>query len=115
MFWSASQSPGYWNSAASLWPELSLLLKLCLQHGMTANVQPANAPKHHRYDRLAADYRLWSLVAYTASLLLTKSLLVVYASLETSYREQWVYLGFASQLTAIKAKQQPGAATQIAD
>ena len=28
MFWSASQSPGYWNSAASLWPELSLLLKL---------------------------------------------------------------------------------------
>ncbi len=88
MFWSASQSPGYWNSAASLWPELSLLLKLCLQHGMTANVQPANAPKHHRYDRLAADYRLWSLVAYTASLLLTKSLLVVYASLETSYREQ---------------------------
>ena len=56
--------------------------------GVTAHVQPANAQEDHRDDRLAADYKLWSLVAYTAGLLLTKSLLVVDASLETSYREQ---------------------------
>ena len=57
-------------------------------HGMTANMQPANARKDQQDDRLAAGYNLWSLVAYTAGLLLTKSLLVVDASLETSYREQ---------------------------
>ncbi len=57
-------------------------------HGMTANVQPANVPKDLQDDRLAADYKLGTLVAYTAGLLLTKSLLVVDASLEASYREQ---------------------------
>ena len=55
---------------------------------MTANMQQANAPKGHQDDGLAADYKSWSLMAYTAGLLLTKSLLVVDASLETSYREQ---------------------------
>ncbi len=56
--------------------------------GMTAHVQPANAQEDHRDDRLAAEYEVWSLVAYTAGLWLTKSLLVVDTSLETSYREQ---------------------------
>ena len=55
---------------------------------MTANAQPADVPKDQQDDRLAAGYNLWSLVAYAAALLLTKSLLVVDASLETSYREQ---------------------------
>ena len=57
-------------------------------HGMTENVQTANAPQDQQGARLAADYDMWTLVAYTAGLLLTKSLLVVDASLEASYREQ---------------------------